>query len=1016
MANGETTTRQARPADPLVGAGLDRGQRAPSDADRARLAAQSAAEIERALGALYGAAIGGALGTVTRAAPPSRLRELAPELDGFVAGAPQELVGQGLPEHGLALPTEVALLVAELIAEGDGGDVARTLAARLGEREPALLRRWGGPIGAALLAVPLGICAAPDALPQLVDRVEAFCQVGHGDGRVIAGAAAAAAALAAGLNGATAREAVELALRAAQLGELRGHAGAGASVAERIAWSLQLAGRHDPAGAPQAVATVIGVGPHMHEVVPAALALVLLWPDDPWRVCVEAARLGGESDTIGALAGAIAGAMSGVAGFPVEAVGLIDRAAPRPLPALAGELVASRPCRAPVADGGADSQARHGAAADDRLIWQPAADCLQHSNVGRFMAAHDIPSYEELVKRSVGDVAWFWDAALRDLGVEWDRPYDQVLDESAGFAWARWFVGGKLNIVRNCLDRHAAGPRGEHAAIEWVSEGGEHVTVSYAELDAQVCRAANALKAAGIHKGDTIGLYVPMIPEMAVAFYAALKIGAVIIPIFSGFGAQALATRLQDAGCRLLVTADGSVRRGKAFAIKPEADRALESCPAVETVVVVDRLGAQRRAGAGLRVDMTPGRDVWWSDFLAAQPTSCPTESLDAEDRSLIIFTSGTTGRPKGTVHTHAGCLAQMAKELGYAFDLQPDDVFFWVTDIGWMMGPWQLIGVHFFGATVVLFEGAPNWPHAGRLWEMCSALRTTQLGISPTLIRLLMRESLDNVDRYDLSALRSLGSTGEPWDPDSYAWFFRHVGGGRIPIINMSGGTEIVGCFLMPLPITALKSTTLRGPGLGMAVDCVDDQGRSVREELGYLVCRRPAPSMTKGFLNDPGRYIETYFTRFGPDVWFHGDWAYVDGDGFWFLRGRADDTIKVSGRRTGPAEIESALTEHPAVSEAAAIGVPHEIKGEGVVCFCVVHSGVEESEELRAALKAQVVKVMGKTLRPDDVRFVDALPRTRSAKTVRGLIRRAFLGDDVGDLSSVENPLALDEIRQSR
>jgi acetyl-CoA synthetase len=656
------------------------------------------------------------------------------------------------------------------------------------------------------------------------------------------------------------------------------------------------------------------------------------------------------------------------------------------------------------------------AVAADRVIWEPYGDYLHRSNVRRFMNAHGIATYEELIERSTADIEWFWDAALKDLGVVWDEPYTAVLDESDGFAWARWFVGGRLNVVRNCLDRHVAGGRGSHPALEWVSEAGERRTVTFAQLDGDVCRVANAMKAAGLRRGDTVGIYMPMVPELAVVFYAALKIGVALIPVFSGFGAQALATRLQDGAARMLFTADGSVRRGKPIATKPDADRAVELYPGIETIVVVNRLGATTRAEAGIEVTMTPGRDVWWHDFIARQAATCTTETVAAEERSLIIFTSGTTGRPKGTVHTHAGCLAQMAKELGYAFDVKPDDVFFWLTDIGWMMGPWELIGVHFFGATVVLFEGAPNWPHPGRLWEVCAELRVTHMGISPTAIRLLMKEGPEHADRFDLSSIKYLGSTGEPWDPDSYMWFFEHVGGKRAPIINISGGTEIVGCFLLPLPITALKPTTLRGPSPGMAIDCVDDEGNPVREQIGYLVCRRPAPSMTKGFLNDPERYMDTYFSRFGTNVWFHGDWAYVDKDGFWFLRGRADDTIKVSGRRTGPAEVEAALIEHPAVSESAAIGVPHEIKGESLVCFVVLHADVDESEELRQALKKQVVDALGKTLRPDDVRFVDVLPKTRSGKIVRGVIKRAFVGDDPGDLSSIENPNAVTGIRESR
>jgi acetyl-CoA synthetase len=458
------------------------------------------------------------------------------------------------------------------------------------------------------------------------------------------------------------------------------------------------------------------------------------------------------------------------------------------------------------------------------------------------------------------------------------------------------------------------------------------------------------------------------------------------------------------------------VRRGKAFAIKAEADRAAELYPGLEKIIVVDRLGPARRTEAGIDAPMAPSRDVWWNDFLDGFGTSCPTVSLEAEDRCLVIFTSGTTGRPKGTVHTHAGVLAQTAKELGYAFDVKPDDVFFWLTDIGWMMGPWELIGVHFFGAAVVLYEGAPNWPHPGRLWEVCAQLGVTHLGISPTAIRVLMKDGTEHVDRFDLSRLKYLGSTGEPWDPESYRWFFEHVGGGRIPIINISGGTEIMGCFLLPLPISSLKPTTLRGPSPGMAIDCVDDSGEPVREQIGYLVCRRPAPSMTKGFLNDPERYLETYFSRFGTQLWFHGDWAYVDADGFWYLQGRADDTIKISGRRTGPAEIEAILISHPAVAEAVAIGVPHEIKGEGLVLFAVLNPGFEASEELRRELEQHVAEAAGKTMRPEQVRFVPALPKTRSGKLVRGVIKRTYLGQDPGDLSSLEDPALVDAIRDAR
>jgi len=637
------------------------------------------------------------------------------------------------------------------------------------------------------------------------------------------------------------------------------------------------------------------------------------------------------------------------------------------------------------------------------IVWTPYGDYLEKSNITRFMRWHGIKDYEELLQKSSGDISWFWDAALKDLGVEWYQPYQKVLE--GGLPWAKWFVGGKINLIHNVLDRHQVKLKSKPAFI-WESDDGKTRSVTYGELNLQVCRAASALKAVGVRKGDRVGLYMPMIPEMVVAFLATLKIGAIIVPVFSGFGAQALAARLRDAEAKVLFTADGSLRRGKEVEIKKSADEALRECPSVKQVVVARRLG--------LDVPMQFGRDVAWEDFLKSGATVCETEKMQAEDVSLVIYTSGTTGRPKGTVHTHAGCQAQMAKELGYYFDVKERDVFFWVTDIGWMMGPWEILGVMTFGATFVIFEGAPDWPNPDRLWEIVENHRVTHLGISPTAVRLLIKSGVEWTKRHDLTSIRMLGSTGETWDPESYQWFFEHIGGKRCPIINISGGTEIVGCHLAPLPITPLKACTLRGPGLGMDVDVWNEKGEPVRGEVGYLVCKKPAPSMTKGFLNDPQRYLDTYFSTW-PNIWNHGDWAYVDQDGYWFLRGRADDTIKVAGRRTGPAEIEAVLLEHAAVSEAAVIGVPHDVKGEEVVGFIVLKPGHQPSERLRQELKEQVVKGMGKTLTPKDIRFVKMLPKTRSAKIVRAAIKKKFLNLPVGDVSSVENLDALEEISRS-
>lgn len=637
------------------------------------------------------------------------------------------------------------------------------------------------------------------------------------------------------------------------------------------------------------------------------------------------------------------------------------------------------------------------------IVWQPSRDYVDNANITRFMTTHGISDYDELIKRSTTDIEWFWDAALKDLGIEWFKPYDKVLDTSEGIQWAKWFIGGKLNIVHNCLDRHATTDAKDRLACIWEGEDRTVRKLTYLQLYHDVNRFANALRAVGIRKGDTVGIYMPMCPEIVTGFLACMKIGAICIPIFSGFGAYALASRLEIAHAKLLLTADGALRRGKTIKIKPEADRAVTMVPSIKHVIVYNRLG--------LEIPWNEERDIWWQDFIAGQPTECATEIMDAEDYSMILFSSGTTGKPKGTVHTHAGCLAQICKELAYYFDVKPTDIFFWLTDLGWMMGPWMIIGVQSFGATVVLYEGAPDYPEPDRLWELIEKHKITTLGISPTAIRLLMRYGDDWVKKHDLSSLRILGSTGEPWDPDSWLWYFEKVGARKLPIINISGGTEIVGCFLSPLPTTALKPCTLRGPGLGMDIDVVDDDGKPIRGRMGHLVAKKPAPSMTKGFWNDPERYIETYWSRW-PNLWYHGDWASVDNDGYWFLHGRSDDTIKIAGRRTGPAEIESALIDHGSVAEAAAIGVPDELKGEDILCFVVLKPGYEPSETLRETLKSHVVKIMGKTLKPRDIKFVTDLPKTRTAKIVRRVVKAKYLGEPLGDISSIENPDAIDGI----
>jgi acetyl-CoA synthetase len=412
---------------------------------------------------------------------------------------------------------------------------------------------------------------------------------------------------------------------------------------------------------------------------------------------------------------------------------------------------------------------------------------------------------------------------------------------------------------------------------------------------------------------------------------------------------------------------------------------------------------------------MTDGRDVWWDDFVAGQPAEAPTERTDAEDLLMIIYTSGTTGRPKGAVHTHCGFPIKSAQDMAHGFDIQESDTMCWMTDMGWMMGPWEVFGVLILGASMVIADGAPNHPSVDRVWEMVERHGISCLGLSPTFVRAIMGESQDLVDQHDLSTLRVFGSTGEAWNPGPWRWLFETVGKRRVPIINYSGGTEISGGIVMGNVLSPLKPCAFSGPPPGMAADVVDGLGNSVRGEVGELVVRQPWIGMTRGFWKDPDRYLESYWSRI-PDVWVHGDFAAIDGDGLWYILGRSDDTMKVAGKRIGPAEVESVLVAHDGVSEAAAIGVPDEIKGQALVVFVVLRLGVEASEALSDELREEAAKQLGKPLAPKEVRFVHDIPKTRNAKVMRRVIKAAYLGEPLGDLSALVNPEAIEEIRQAR
>jgi acetyl-CoA synthetase len=650
------------------------------------------------------------------------------------------------------------------------------------------------------------------------------------------------------------------------------------------------------------------------------------------------------------------------------------------------------------------------------VAWYPTEEYLRKSRLLRFMQAQGIGDYQTLLARAGSDPAWFWDAVSRDLGLVWQRPYTQVMDTSAGIPWTTWFTGGKFNYVATALDQHAIGATGQVTAVVWEGEDGEVRSLSYAELASLANRVANALLELGVARGDRVAIFMPMIPETVAATLACGKIGAVYMPIFSGYGAEAVATRLQDSEAKVIITADLYFRRGKMVAMKDIADAAAVASPKVTHLLVVRRLGERQAAEKGPSLSWSPGRDVWWHHLVDRQPSVHQMVETDAEEPYMLIYTSGTTGKPKGALHVHAGFPIKGAQDMAHLFDVQAGDTFFWLTDIGWMMGPWAISGALMLGATLAIYEGTPDYPAPDRLWDFAERHQVSVMGIAPTVIRSLMAHGDEPVKKHDLLRIRILGASGEPWNSAPWHWAFEVVGGGRCPIINYSGGTEISGGIVGCTTLTPIKPCSFSGPVPGMAADVVDDSGQPVRGQVGELVIRQPWPGMTRGFWRDKERYLGAYWQRF-PGLWVHGDFAVIDQDGYWYILGRSDDTIKVAGKRLGPAEVESAAVAHPAVSEAAAVGVPHPVKGEAVVLFAVLRPGTEPSEELRAEVAAQVTRVLGPALKPETVYFVGALPKTRNGKVLRRLIRARHLGKtDLGDLSSLESIDALEEIARAR
>jgi acetyl-CoA synthetase len=641
------------------------------------------------------------------------------------------------------------------------------------------------------------------------------------------------------------------------------------------------------------------------------------------------------------------------------------------------------------------------------LVWRPSADYIEKSNLRKFMEIHGIKSVKELQRRSVEDISWFTDAVIKFLGIDFRKPYSKVVDLSDGIQFPVWCVDGKLNITRNCVDRWASDEKSRNrAAVIWEGEEGSISTLSYRELAEQVNRCANAFRSLGLGKGDVIGLFMPMIPETVVALLAIARIGGVILPLFSGYGAGAVAQRLADSEAKGLITVDGLLRRGNLIPIKTVADAATKKVSSIRNMIVVRR--------AGNEIPFRPGTDLWWHELVPSQDTVSDIAGTDAEDIVMIIYTSGTTGSPKGTVHTHCGFPVKAAQDMAFGTDVHQGDIIYWITDIGWMMGPWLIFGSTILGATCFISDGAPDFPEPDRVWKMVADHKINILGISPTFIRSQMVHGEDLVKNHDLSSIRFFASTSEPWNPDSWLWLFDKVGRRKSPIINYSGGTEISGGILMGNPLTPLKPASFSGPCPGMDADVVDMNGKSVRGETGELVIRSPWIGMTRGFWKDRQRYLDTYWSRW-ENIWVHGDRAAVDDGGLWYILGRSDDTIKVAGKRVGPAEIESLLVNHPAVREAAAIGIPHPVKGNEVICFCVLKQGEQMSDNLKEQLMEKIVSEMGKPMRPGGVEIIRDIPKTRNGKIMRRIIRAAYLDLETGDYSGLANPEAVDEIRKA-
>ena len=686
---------------------------------------------------------------------------------------------------------------------------------------------------------------------------------------------------------------------------------------------------------------------------------------------------------------------------------------------------------------------------DQPIAWQPTEEVINRAQLTRFIKQCSAKDFADLYQKSIENVEWFTKEVLKFLDIKFEPKYEKLLDTSSGIQFPKWCAGGGLNITEMCLDRWQTDEMKNQPAIIWEGEAGESEILTYAELFEQTNSCAEYLRADGFGKGDAIGIHLPMIPETVIALLAINRIGAIAVPVFSGYGVEAIATRMNAVEAKALFMCSGFYRRGKQVQSDKIALDAALKCPTIKKVFIVNglvkeqNLAIDRKRRLSIEKARAEGDDVesgeaYFSIGVASVTLLPPYQSIKADDWSnlvktgeketfsfsrpeptnaedplIILYTSGTTGRPKGIAHTHCGFPIKAAQDMAFGTDVGRGTRISWVTDIGWMMGPWLIYGALILGATIVIYDGAPDYPEADRMWEFCAKHKVEILGISPTLVRALATHGDDLPKKHDLSSLRAFASTGEPWNPAPWRWLFEKVGDSKLPIINYSGGTEISGGILMGNPLLPIKPCSFPAPCPGIAADILDENGNSVEAgKVGELAIRKPWIGMARGFWQERERYLETYWSRF-ENVWVHGDWALRDKDGHWFILGRSDDTLKVAGKRVGPAEVESLLVGHELVAEAAVIGVPDEIKGTAMMAFCVLKKA--PTENLENELKNLVAEAMGKPLKPNKILFVSALPKTRNAKVMRRVIRAAYLGEDAGDLSALENPQAVAEIRNA-